>query len=380
MLLSAATGRPTLAAVLPNSHRAVTGRPGPLGLPTVRSAVVLLVDGLGAQQLRSRAGHARHLTRGWPPEQTAFSFPSTTVAGLTSLTTGTAAGEHGLLAYTVYDRQAGVLRNQLSGWGLGMEPERWQLRPTVFERVRDEGRVRPVVVALPEYAESGLTRASLRGAEYLSADSVEERVETVLDLVEGDEPVLVYAYVAELDQTGHRHGWESSQWLEQLERLDAAVGVLQRELPGDTGLLITADHGMLDVPFDRQIELSAGSALLDGVVAIAGEPRARHLYLAEDAADGSAEHLVEQWRHQQAGEALAVTRQQAIAAGWYGDPRLVDPIAAARIGDVVAVAIGGGSYYGEDIAPAARLVLGQHGSITDAETIVPLIRRGAFAP
>lgn len=89
MLFSAASGRPTLSDVLPNSLTSLRGETGALGLPEARSIVVMLVDGLGASMLRSRTGHARHLTADWRKKDTAFSFPSTTVAGITSLTTAT---------------------------------------------------------------------------------------------------------------------------------------------------------------------------------------------------------------------------------------------------------------------------------------------------
>lgn len=378
MLMSPATGRPTLADVLPNCWDAIRGRRGDLGLPNARAAVVMLVDGLGASMLRSRAGHARRFMRGWAKSHTAHSFPSTTVAGVTSLTTASPAGAHGLGAYSLYDRPAGVIRNQLQGWGPEMDPASWQLRPTIFERMRDEGRVRPVVVGLRAYADSGLTHASLRGADYLVGDSMADRVDRALEAVERGES-LVYLYVAELDQAGHANGWESDRWLARLEEADEALGALEAALPADVGLLVTADHGMLDIAPERQIELADDSPLLDGVVAFAGEPRLRHLSLADDATEADAIALAARWNEVEGRRARAVTRAQALEAGWYGPAEHVHPQAAARLGDVIVAATKVVAYYTEAMQGQMRAVIGQHGSVSPEETIVPLIRKGAFA-
>ena len=381
MLLSAAAGRPSIADVLPNCLASLEGRPGTLELPPVRSAIVLLVDGLGASMLRSRAGHARHLVREWPKRHTAHSFPSTTVAGITSLTTGSPAGAHGLIGYSVFDRAHGLVRNQLSGWGEAMDTATWQLRPTLFEQLAD-GPIEPVVVGMPAYATSGLTAASLRGARYVSAESLEDRVDAALDEVQRERR-LVYLYVAELDQAGHRSGWESDDWLARLEELDGAVAALEAGLPDDVGLLITADHGMVDVPRHRQLDLAPESPLLEGVVAVAGEPRLRHLMLddvaSNDPQERAATGLVERWRDSEGARMVAATRREAIEAGWYGRPEDVSALAAARIGDVVIAATKLVTYYGDWMQGGPRGVIGQHGSITPEETIVPLIRRGAFA-
>ena len=64
----------------------------------------------------------------------------------------------------------------------------------------------------------------------------------------GAGPSLMYFYVNELDKAGHRHGCESAQWEHQLEELDATVKRLNATLPPGTTVLLTADHGMVDVP------------------------------------------------------------------------------------------------------------------------------------
>ena len=371
-----AAGRRSLAEVLPNCLAAIGGTEGTFGLPPVRGAVVMLVDGLGAELLRARSGHARHLVRGWGRRDTLGSFPSTTVSGITTLTTATRAGEHGMVGYSVWDRGARTYRNQLSGWGEGMDPATWQLQPTVFERLGEEGdAVRPFIVSTAAYVDSGLTHASLRGARYVSAESMRERCELTAKLCAEVPHPLVYLYHAEIDQAGHRYGSESDQWLAALEELDSAFAVLLATLPADIGVLVVADHGMIDIAAHQQIELDG--EMLDGLAAMAGEPRLRHLYLTEPDNEALLADVLDRYRTREGARAIVCSKQEAISAGWYGD--LVRTEAAERLGDVILAARKQVTYYTPAIDLRSRGVIGQHGSVTDSETIVPAIRHGAFA-
>lgn len=372
IVLNRSANAATLAAVLPNCLAAMRGEAGELGLPAVRGAVVVLVDGLGESLLRTRGGHARHLVRGWQPEEIAVSFPSTTAAGITSLMTGAAAGEHGLVGYSIWDRDSGEYRNQLSGWGPGMDPATWQLRSTVFESLlAEDSPITPVVVSTEEYRDSGLTQASLRGGEYHGAETMTERAELAARLCHELARPLVYLYHAELDQAGHKHGSESGTWLERLEELDYSVAQLLSRLPADIGVVITADHGMIDIPREEQIDFSP--ELLNGVIAIAGEPRFRHLYV-EDAREVSV--LADRYREAEAHRAWIFTRDELLATGLYGETVAVP--ARDRIGDILVAARDRVTYFAPEMPASARLMIGQHGSLTNEETVVPLIRQGAF--
>lgn len=340
-------------------------------MPEVRGVIVILVDGLGAHQLRARSGHARTITRAWN-DGTAQSFPSTTVSGITSLTTASRAGAHGMVAYSVWDREQRMYLNQLSGWGEHMPPDTWQLCDTIFETVRGASHV---VVSVEDYRDSGLTLASLRGADYLGAETMLERSEVAAQAARELAHPLIYLYHAELDQTGHSQGWESDAWTARLEELDASIDRLLELVPDDIGILLLADHGMVDIPRERQRDID--DALPSDVVAVAGEPRLRHIYLPDDATDLDREVLTSRLRAAEGDLAVALTRDEAIARGWYGDD--VDPEVFDRIGDVVLAAVGDVSYYVRPMPASMRQMIGQHGSITPEETTVPLVRLGAFA-
>lgn len=369
---------PRLAGVLASSLAAVTGGVGAFDLPPVRSALVLLVDGLGATNLQARAGHARFLAGRMAKRDVIRTvFPSTTAAAIASFATGVMPGEHGLVGYRTLEPSRDVLANQLNGWEHGQLPADWQRSATLFERA-GELDIRPIAVGAPRYATSGYTRAVLRGAEYRSGTTLAERFAEALEAVTARGASLVYLYVPELDQIAHAHGWESDRWLATLEELDAEASALASRLPRDVGMLVTADHGVIDVPQHRHVHIDARPALLDGVRHIGGEPRCLALWFDPTFPDTERERVAGLWREAEEKRAWVLTRDEAIDAGLFG--ARVDDAVRPRIGDLLVAARAGVAYYdAREANRAPERMIGQHGSLSDEETRIPLIRLGAFA-
>lgn len=346
---------------------------GPAGqLGRARSAVLVVIDGLGAIQLRGHAGHARHLTAGLGKKDVAYSvFPTTTAAALTSTLTGVDPGVHGLVGYQVLDRSRDISVNLLSGWESdGIDPLTWQPQPTIFERAVERGHA-AYAVGVAAYARSGFTKATLRGAEFVAAKTPAERVAIAYQLAADTPGALVYCYLPEADKAGHKHGVDSVEWITALEDIDAALSLAP---PPQVGVLITADHGMIDVPAHRHIVLEEGDPRLDGVRHIAGEPRMLHVYLEPDA---RADAVLDRWRHDSIGDADVLSSIEAQSAGLFGT-RVTDD-AVSRIGDLLVIARGNRAFYdGTAADQRARGMVGQHGGLTPEERQVPYIRRGAF--
>ncbi len=361
----------SLADVLASSLGAIRSELNRLALPSVDNAVVVLIDGLGADMLKARSGHARTLGAALTSKSVIESgFPTTTVAALASLTTGVPPGQHGLVGYSVLNPELDQIVNQLSGWDDRVDPATWQLAPTLFETAAAEG-FDPVVVASERYRHSGFTRAVLRGARYVSASSIDDRMRAAAAELKAPGRHLVYVYVPELDQAAHAHGTDSAEWIRALETTDGAVATLISGLGPRDGLLVTADHGLLDIP--QHAHVLVDGPLLDGVRFVAGEPRCLQLHV-EPGTD--VEQLAGRWREAEGGRAWIATRSEAIAAGWLGEVR---PEVLPRIGDLIIAARKAVAYYdGRLENPPGRAMVGQHGSWSPAELRVPLLRFGAF--
>lgn len=363
----------SLTAVLPDVVHALEGDGSRFA--SARSGVVVVVDGLGRSNLSARAGHARFLAQSMGKKDAVRTvFPSTTAAALTSLLTGVAPGIHGLVGYRVRIPGTELTPNLLRGWETdGLDPLTFQRAEPIL--TRESSRGRPCfVVTKKQYAGTGFTAATQRGARFVGEDDLVDRLATAASLAATHDGALVYAYIPELDALGHARGWQSDEWVSRLEHVDAAVRRFSDALPPDVGAVVTADHGMVDVPRHRQVLLGDGDPLLQGVHLIAGEPRMLHLY----AEPGDAEGVAQRWREAEGHRSWVLTRAQAISAGLFGAG--VDAPVEPRIGDVLIAARADIVYYDDRVADKkAQDMVGQHGSLSDAETIVPLIRLGAFA-
>jgi len=377
MLPVPAVSAPRLAGVLASSIASLRREPNAFELPAASGAVVVLVDGLGAANLQARAGHARFLASRMSRRDVIRTvLPSTTAAAIATFATGRMPGEHGLVGYRVLDAAHDRLVNQLSGWDAGMPPDTWQREPTLFETARARG-VPSFAVGSARFTDSGFTRAVLRGAEYRPATSIADRFAEAHRLLEEQPGALVYLYVPELDQAAHSHGWQSDRWLAFLETLDAELAAFEHRMPRAAGLLVTADHGVIDVPAHRHVFVDVHPDLLEGVRHVGGEPRFLSFYLEPGLDDTARDALLEGWRAAEGHRAWVLGRDEAIDAGVYGP--VADEV-RDRIGDILIAARAGVAYYDRREANRqAEAMIGQHGSLTDEETRVPLIRAGAYA-
>jgi predicted AlkP superfamily pyrophosphatase or phosphodiesterase len=369
---------PSLADVIPSCLASLVGMPNALDLPPAGGAVVLVVDGLGSSCLRARAGHARTLTGGFTAGSSMRSgFPTTTAAALTTLTTGAAPGAHGLVGYTVLDTDNDRVVNQLSGWDERLDPATWQRCRTLFEQSAHAG-VASFAVGAARFQDSGFTRAVLRGAQYRAAETIEDRMGQARAVLDENPGALVYVYAAELDQAAHAVGWESGSWTAHLEAVDAAVRAFVAGLRRQEGFVVTADHGMLDVPARSHVLFDSEPGLVDGIRFVAGDPRCLQLHFEPDASEQHRASVLQRWREAEGGRSWVVSRAEAIEAGWFGDE--VHPDVAARIGDILIAARKAIAYYDSRSAtPRARNMVGQHGSFSPDELNVPLLKFGAYS-
>ncbi|MFE3545360.1 alkaline phosphatase family protein [Nocardia sp. NPDC059177] len=368
-------GDGSIADLLP-SALACLGVPGEtdrlgLGLD-VDHVCVLLVDGLGANALAAESAAAPFLSS-LPPATLTTGFPSTTATSLTTLGAGVPPGEHGVVGYQVRlpgeERLFNMLRWQLVGDGPKVDaltafpPDRIQPATTAFARASAAG-IAAVQVA-PSYQDgSGLTRAGWRGGGFRAAYSVGDLVDGVLAAITTAPKTLVYTYHADLDTTGHARGPGTRAWRFELANVDRIAAELATRLPARSALIVTADHGMVEL-VDR-VDFDTHPVLPDGVAALAGEPRARHVYTEA----GATATVADTWRGMLGDRFLVRTRAEAIAAGWFG-PRVTED-AAARIGDLVVVATGDAGVVRSAAEPMQTMMAGHHGSLTPDEVLVPL--------
>ena len=351
----------TLADVIPGALAALgmPGMPDRLGLAAhlegVNKVAILLVDGMGYHQLPLMGPYLSTI----PVRRITCGFPSTTPTSLVSLATGVPPGGHGVLSFFAAVPGTDRVLSHTT-WKDDPIPEVWQPVPPLYVAAQ---AFSPAVVNRPEYLGSGLTEVTTRGAEYLPASGADEVAFRMLRALRGGHR-LVYGYHPELDKAGHNYGLDSPAWSFAASEVDDLVVRIVSGMPSDAALIVTADHGQLNVPADRRIDLDEH---LDGIRVIAGEPRVRYLHTLP----GATADVLEAWRTLAEHAAWVGTREEAIESGWYGR---VDRAFADRIGDVVLVCQDDWALMTPTFdPPSVSKLVAMHGSMTEAEMAIPLI-------
>jgi Type I phosphodiesterase / nucleotide pyrophosphatase len=361
-------GSASLPDLLPSvlAGMGIAGETPTLALPPASRVVVLLIDGLGAEQL-AVAEHSPFLAAHFDASDAIDAgFPATTPISLTSLGCGVPPGVHGLTGFFMRRPEDGVVLNLLR-LPKDVVPRELQPRTTAFERAVADG-VSVARVGPRAFDGDGLTEFGLRGGAYLGADSVGERVAAVEHAVRAGDRSLVYVYYGDLDATGHRMGCESRAWQREVTHVDRVVEQIAGTLPPGSLLIVTADHGMVDIAADDRWDLATSPELDAGVEALAGDPRAAHVH----AFPGAEADVLAAWAEVLGSNAWVVSRDEAIEAGWFG-PTFA-PEFRGRVGDVVAamrtkVAV----VDSRRLPPMILSLIGLHGSLTSAEQRVPLV-------
>lgn len=335
----------------------------PDGVREAKSVVLLVLDGLGWEALETHPaalGEIRSLEGG--PISTVV--PSTTAAALTSIATGLAPSEHGLVGFRM--RWDHSVLNNLS-WQL--TPRAQAPDPLDVQRHAAFGRRAVPAVTASEYRGSGFTEAQLRGSRFVGWSTPAVLVEQIRHLVTAGER-FVHAYYPGIDKVAHEFGLRDGYYEAELAAADALVARLRAAIDPDAALVITSDHGQVHAEEGDWYDLGALSSL---VGMQAGDARFRYLY----ANDGAATELAAAARDVFASQAWVMTRAELLDAGWLG-PRPSGSI-GSRIGDVILAAKGRAAFI-DPALPREATLRSLHGSVTAAEMRVPLVTGRGTAP
>jgi predicted AlkP superfamily pyrophosphatase or phosphodiesterase len=318
------------------------------------SVVLLVLDGLGANEVDDRPSILRELAA-MDGSRITTVVPSTTSTALTSISTGLAPAQHGVLGFRML--VDGEVLNVL----------RWQTDsrhpPDPFTVQRHDaflGRPVPVVTRV-EFRESGFSQAHLRGSTFVGWKTVATLVEHCRRLVLAGER-FVYAYYPGVDEVAHAYGLHDGFYERELASTDALVGSLLDALPAETALLVTADHGQIHLEPESWIEIDELHPML---AAQAGDGRFRYLY----ARKGMATDLLAAAHESLDAVAWVVSRRELLDAGWIGSG--ATGTVPGRIGDVVVAAREPVAFV-DPALPRERTLRSAHGSLTPQEMWVPL--------
>lgn len=358
-----------LTHLLPSIEARLSGTAPIIDLPGGRKYVVFLVDGLGELQVRDYAEDAEWMggVRG-RREPLTSAVPSTTATSLSSLGTGRPPGEHGIVGYSFLDPAHDQILNALTWEGGPVDVDGFRCSETWYSRLNQLGHA-TACISLARFEHSALQQLAFHGTRHYGVEK-EGDVHLTAELLEAAlaEQDVIYCYERRLDHIGHSKGVGSWQWLDMLAEVDDAIQHLTDILPDDVVLIVTGDHGMINIPAEHRIVIEDQPAL-DGWRLVGGEGRFRQIYTRKPAA------LARRWQDFLGERAHVLTRDEAVGAGWFGP--VVSDVVAERIGDVVVAMLGDWALMSTAFPKEFSLV-GMHGSLSPEEMTVPLLTHGGI--
>ena len=232
-------------------------------IPHTRNYLLLIIDGLGDQQLTHPAAAPLRRHR-----RAALSapFPTTTTVGLSSVATALAPMQHGVIGYTQWIPNLRTVVNMLEwvdmagGQPIACDPAGFHPSPNLCERVGAAG-VRTVIFQPAELLDTPLSNMVCRGAErhgYSSPFDIRPPV-----LFGAGNRTLAVVYMTPVDTAAHASGQRSQAYSTALSQTGQVWEHFKRSLPRDTTLVGSADHGHCDIPPDGKIYLDEN--LTDGM-------------------------------------------------------------------------------------------------------------------
>jgi hypothetical protein len=335
--------------------------------------VLWVIDGLGVEPLQALVPGGA-LARATAAELTAL-FPSSTAPTLTTFACGLAPAAHAVPEWFLWFDELGAIYRSLPLDARGDA----RAHPPLSDAARLYGwaslfarSARPAFAVMPRaIAHTAYSRHAHAGATTLPFDDDAGFVAAVRGAVAAAAGrCYVYAYEDAFDRTAHQHGVHSEAARAVARALDARFVRLLDALAGQrVRVLVTADHGFLDVPPENRLALHAYPRLARCLLRpLCGGPRTPFAYVRPDAADGFAAIVQEALD----GRFVAVQAQLLIDAGWLG-PDPAAPQLARRLGTHVLLPRDGAFLVDRVPGEAVHPLVGVHGGMSPAEVRVPLV-------
>ena len=342
----------------------------------VSRTVCLLLDGVGYNQLGrfiAAGGGGRFFSR-HPCERITTVFPSTTAAAVTTFSTGATPAEHGVLSWHLHLHDLGLVGAVLPGrtlTGSPMTRDDFNLRrylglPSYLSSVRRHKRLLSFgALGRSAYSNAG-TRWNGYGA-FKTLTGMERQVARFAR--EGARGGLAYVYWPLYDTLCHDKGVQARETRRHLAEIDRCLGRLADRLAGTgTLLLVTADHGVVDAPPPKRVELTEVPGLLDCLALLpSGDARQVSCFVRP----GRVGRFHDVVARRLGDSCVCITGEELIESGLLG-PGRQHPSLRGRVGDHVLLARDDYAFRVTAALTKAPVHKGNHGGLSSDEVYVPL--------
>ncbi len=351
-------------------------------LDDYNSIVMIIVDGLGYEILQKLSNQSDFIYKSCLSIIDTV-LPTTTIAAVTSFSTGLSPREHGVLGWNMKlrvkneDITAQLLPFLNKDTGSFLSKDDIDLKQYLPERKRTNNCNNTYTI-LPEGISSNPFFQELIGFEGRSEQVRFYRhplqcLSSIAEMVKARKhpKQFIYSYLPHLDHFSHLYGTESHYVQEFYRVFKKALDKLLKRLKGSNSLvIITADHGLVDSQKSDCLFLDDFNELKQNLdFSICGEPRLSYFYVKEDCK----QDFIQKFRPQLAPYGDLYSSNELMNAGFWGPTLLTaHREAAARVGDFCLVMKGNYLFKESREKPNCNFI-GNHGSNSDTELKVPLI-------
>jgi hypothetical protein len=342
----------------------------PSTLASKRTVVLLIVDGLGSEYL-AQASPGGPLSNNRLCDLRSV-CPATTSAAVTTFFTGQSPASHGLLGwFTPFEARDEVVLPLLARVRNGRSlpandlATLYRSPPLAARLVRDCHVVTARRLVGSAYTRYHAGPATVHG--YRSLSGLFGLLERLLR-ADGP-PRYVHAYWPELDHLGHERGIGHRRTREHLRDIEAQLARFLKAVAGtDALLLVTSDHGFVDIAPDHALLLNEQPKIMQCLrLPLAGESRLAFVHAKPEDRDALGAELAEFL----GDRATIHNGQQFIDAGLLG-PGEPHPALAQRTGDFVVAMADGWTLRDRLPGETPFSPVGVHGGLSEAERLVPL--------
>jgi predicted AlkP superfamily pyrophosphatase or phosphodiesterase len=344
----------------------------PQPLAEARNVVMLVIDGLGYEFLKQYPDSCLYQNL---HSKIMAVAPPTTTSSVSTYLTGLAPQQHGLTGWFTYLRELGSVVTILPWVLRGGGPQLGQSGRTVKELLNlpsffDRLAVETYSVMPSFLQHSEFNRMVSGQASLVPYGTYQQCFDEVSRLCSNDRKKYVYAYWAGFDMLAHEFGVGSTQVASHFLELDQAFEKLVDQLAGsNSALLVSADHGFVDAPREKRIDLVDHPELKACLqVPLCGEPRLAYCYVRHDTRRQFESYIAKNLH----GVAELYVSQDLLANNLYGLGKPHQEL-ASRIGDYTLVMKD--NYVIIDSLPGdiTPQLVGYHGGLSSQEVYVPLI-------
>jgi hypothetical protein len=353
-----------------------------------RRVVLFVLDGLGWYLFQKFLSQG--IGTGWVERMDQASLvplttvcPSTTSSALTSLWTGASTTTHGIAGYELWLKNMGMVANMFKHAPIsftndndtldraGFKPETFMPLPTLGPHLVQNG-VKPYAFLHHSLARSGFStmqQSQVTSAPYYDLGDLFISLRNLLNDRPG-ERIYSYVYWGDLDSLSHWFGPEDERVALEFDTFSRGffhyfIDRLSAEGRKDTLVLVTADHGQIYTPRNKNYELQGHPEFMQALhIQPTGENRMSILYLRPGQDTFAKEYIEKTWPDQ----FTLVSSSQVLQSGLLG-PGARHPQLEERLGDEIAFARGDAYWWWNT---KENNLLGRHGGMTPQEMLVPL--------